>query len=67
MIPDDGIVTDEAFIEVPLGRGEVDFARYLAALEEIGYRGFLTIEREVGDNPYGDIELAVSFLKDKMR
>jgi L-ribulose-5-phosphate 3-epimerase len=67
VIPDDGIVTDEAFIEVPLGRGEVDFARYLAALEEIGYRGFLTIEREVGDNPYGDIELAVSFLKDKMR
>lgn len=67
IVPDDGIVTDAAFIEVPLGQGQVDFPRYLAALEEIGYQGFLTIEREVGDNPYGDIELAVSFLKEKMR
>lgn len=66
VVPDDGVVTDAAFVEVPLGEGQVDFPRYLAALEEIGYRGFLTIEREVGGNPYGDIEKAVVFLKENL-
>ena len=55
------------FEEVPLGTGSVDFPRYLAALEEIGYRGFLTIEREVGANPVGDIGLAQKHLLDCMR
>ena len=32
------------------------------ALEDIGYTGFLTIEREVGENPAADIALAVEFL-----
>lgn len=67
LVPDDAIVTDPSFAEVPLGEGKVPFEGYLAALEEVGYRGFLTIEREVGGNPYGDIELAVSFLKEKLR
>ena len=39
------------------------FKEYLAALEEVGYRGFLTIEREVGENPGRDIAAAVDFLK----
>ena len=67
IVPDDAIVTDAAFEELPLGQGDVAFAKYLAALVEIGYKGFLTIEREVGGNPYGDIELAVNFLKDHLR
>lgn len=50
------------FEEVPLGTGTVDFPAYLKALEEIGYRGFLTIEREVGDNPEADIKTAADFL-----
>ena len=50
------------FKEVPLGTGGVDFAAYLAALEDIGYRGFLTIEREVGDNPAADILTAKNYL-----
>ncbi|MBR4059825.1 MAG: sugar phosphate isomerase/epimerase [Lachnospiraceae bacterium] len=50
------------FEEVPLGTGSVDFAKYLKALEEIGYRGFLTIEREVGKNPEADIKTAYDFL-----
>ena len=50
------------FEEVPLGTGSVDFPGYLKALEEIGYKGFLTIEREVGDNPVGDIKTAFDFL-----
>ncbi len=53
--------------EVPLGTGSVDFPKYIAALHEIGYRGFLTIEREVGDNPIADITTAVNFLKGIIR
>ena len=50
------------FREVPLGEGSVDFAAYLNALDEIGYRGFLTIEREVGDDPAKDILIAKNHL-----
>ena len=62
-IKKDVIVTDDSFLEVPLGEGSVDFPKYLAALEDIGYRGFLTIEREVGQNPEADIITARDFLK----
>lgn len=53
----------EAFQEVPLGQGSVNFPEYLKALNSIGYKGFLTIEREVGENPEEDIRTAVEFLK----
>ncbi len=66
-IKKDVIVTDDSFIEVPLGEGSVNFPKYLAALEEIGYNGFLTIEREVGDNPEKDIKAAVNFLENLMK
>lgn len=52
----------DAFREVPLGEGSVDFAAYLHALNEIGYSGYLTIEREVGTSPEADISKAVQFL-----
>ena len=39
------------------------FEPYLKALNDIGYRGFLTIEREVGDDPTRDILAAVEFLQ----
>ncbi|MEG0767820.1 MAG: TIM barrel protein, partial [Clostridia bacterium] len=64
---DDNPVVDQAFIELPLGEGDVPFAEYLKALEAVGYRGFLTIEREVGNNPAADIALAARFLREKMR
>ena len=54
------------FEEVPLGTGSVDFPAYLKALEDIGYRGFLTIEREAGENPAADIRTAYDFLKKTM-
>ena len=57
----------KAFQETPLGEGGVDFPRYLAALARIGYEGYLTIEREVGDDPAADIALAADFLREKMR
>lgn len=51
------------FEEVPLGEGSVPFDKYLAALEDIGYKGFLTIERECGENPDADIQKAAEYLK----
>ena len=33
------------------------------ALEDIGYSGFLTVERECGADPYADIKRAVDYLK----
>jgi L-ribulose-5-phosphate 3-epimerase len=55
----------DAFREVPLGQGGVEWNAYLKALRDIGYNGYLTIEREVGDNPEADIAAAVQFLKGK--
>jgi sugar phosphate isomerase/epimerase len=49
--------------EVPLGKGDVGFPPYLAELRAIGYNGYLTIERECGDDPVADITEAVRFLK----
>lgn len=54
---------EPAFREVPLGQGGVDFPAYLNALEAIGYKGFLTIEREVGADPAADIALAAEHLR----
>ncbi|MBQ3232140.1 MAG: sugar phosphate isomerase/epimerase, partial [Clostridia bacterium] len=65
LVRDDALVTDPAFIEVPLGEGSVPYDAYLKALEDIGYKGFLTIEREVGAQPEEDIKKAVAFLKSK--
>lgn len=58
------MLEDASYIELPLGEGDVDFPKYLKALHEIGYQGFLTIEREVGDDPEGDIGAAIKFLMD---
>ncbi|MWC27904.1 sugar phosphate isomerase/epimerase family protein [Paenibacillus sp. MMS18-CY102] len=57
----------DAFREVPLGQGGVDWPAYLQALKAIGYAGYLTIEREVGTNPEADISAAVQFLKQHMQ
>jgi len=51
------------FLETPLGEGKVDFARYLQALKDAGYNGYLTIERETGTDPAADIRLAKSVLE----
>lgn len=56
-----------AWKEVPLGEGSVKWDKYLAALEQIGFKGYLTIEREVGDDPAADIAKAIAFLKKKMK
>jgi len=62
----DGIrnsANEGGYREVALGKGDVDFPAYLAVLREIGFTGYLTIERECGDDPVGDIAEAIRFLK----
>lgn len=49
-------------LEQPLGKGEVDFPRYIKAMNDIGYQGYYVIEREVGENPVEDIIEAKRFL-----
>lgn len=53
-----------AFRELPIGEGGVVFPCYLAALAAAGYQGYLTIEREHGDDRVGDIARAARFLRE---
>ena len=52
--------------EVPLGEGDVDFREFLAILDEIGFEGPLTIEREIPDDPErqkNEIAAGLEFLR----
>ena len=61
----DGVMNpDGSYTEYKLGDGGVPFPEYVAALKEIGYDGFLTIEREAGATRFDDIRHAVAFLRD---
>lgn len=53
----------KGFEELPIGQGDVDWKSYMKALREIGYDGYLTIEREAGDAPFEDIRSAVKFIR----
>lgn len=55
-----------SFEELPIGEGDVPWDRYLAALEHIGYQGYLTVEREAGDQPLEDIRGAVTFIQSRI-
>jgi sugar phosphate isomerase/epimerase len=57
------MLLNTAFIELPLGEGDVPFPAYLTALEDVGFNGYLTIEREVGQNPKADILTAAECLR----
>lgn len=50
-------------IETPLGRGAADFPELLGALEEFGYRGYFTIERQHARDPITEIGYAVEYLR----
>lgn len=53
--------------EVPLGEGDVNIERYLQTLNDIGYTGPLTIEREIAhdrERQKADIGAAVRLLED---
>jgi sugar phosphate isomerase/epimerase len=49
--------------EVPLGHGDIDWLQLLGVLEEVEYRGWLTVERESGDDRPGDVARGVGFLR----
>ncbi len=52
--------------QTPLGQGAVRWEAYLQALVDIGYDGFLTIERESREEAGKDIADAVAFLQAQM-
>lgn len=49
-------------VEVPWGEGEVNSDAFLSTLKEIGFNGALAIEREAGDDRFGDIKKAAERL-----
>lgn len=60
----DGVrYVDGSCEEVPVGKGQVPFGEYFSMLDAIGYDGYFTIEREVGDNRVVDIRGAVEVIK----
>ena len=50
--------------EVRWGAGQVDPDAFLSALKDINYVDALAIEREAGDDRFGDIKIAVERLKE---
>lgn len=59
--------TGELFAETAPGSGSVDFPAYLASLRRIGYRGYLTVEREAGRDSVADVNSAAAFLKQLLK
>lgn len=50
--------------EVPIGQGHVDFPRVLARLKDLGYRGAITIEREIsGPKQMEDLKHEKNYLQ----
>lgn len=49
--------------DAPLGTGDVDIGAFLQKLNELGYAGPLTIEREYSPDQAGDIEAALRLLE----
>lgn len=49
--------------EVSVGAGDVDWMVYVATLDSIGYRGYLTVDREGGEDRFADVASGVKFLR----
>lgn len=58
--------TDGAGVEVPVGRGEVDWDELLAALAEIDFAGWMTPDRTSGEQLAADAARAVAFVRNVM-
>ncbi len=54
---------DGGGLEVPVGRGEVEWEEVLALLDEAGYQNWLTLDRTQGDDHAGDIRRAMQYLR----
>ena len=50
--------------EVPIGQGKVDFPNFFRRLRELGYRGAVTIEREIsGPQQVEDVRRSITYLR----
>jgi len=49
--------------EVPAGTGQVDWPAFFRALAEVGFFGYLAIEREAGNQRLQDIQTARNFIE----
>lgn len=56
----------KVYEETRIGEGGVDWDKYLKALKDIGYNGYLTIEREYGRNTKQDVSDAAEYLKKRI-
>lgn len=61
----DALNVADYFIETPIGEGDVDFGKYFTALREVGFDGYLTIERETGADPAADICKAAEYVRNR--
>jgi len=55
------------FEETSLMHGDVDIPLWLRALKDIGYTGYLTIERETMNNPIEEMNCCVQFLRQEQK
>jgi sugar phosphate isomerase/epimerase len=53
--------------EVPFGQGQVRPGEFVAALDGVGYHGPLVIEREGGDDRFGDVKIAIENLRNAVK
>ncbi len=49
--------------EVALGAGDIDWMTFVAVLDTIGYRGWLVVRRESGQNRIADVENGLAVLR----
>lgn len=63
VVPDTENVKPGSRTQTPIGQGSVNWITYLNALQEVHYRGYLTIEREGGEDRESEIRLAYQTLK----
>jgi sugar phosphate isomerase/epimerase len=49
--------------EVPVGAGDVDWMTFTASLQVLEFQGFMTVERDQGDNKLADVANGVKFLR----
>jgi sugar phosphate isomerase/epimerase len=49
--------------EVTLGRGQVDFPALIGALDERGYRGYFTVQREFAEDPVFELRQGLEYLR----
>lgn len=49
------------------GRGVIDFSKVFRTLDEIGYRGYLSIEARIGEKPFEELSFAKNYIEDSYR